>query len=61
MEEERSVSNTPLSIDRAILSVFDKRGIVELARGLCELGCDLVSTGGTGKDSPKRRHFVHET
>lgn len=34
---------------RAILSVFDKTGVVEFARGLHALGCELVSTGGTAK------------
>ncbi|MBX3285740.1 MAG: bifunctional phosphoribosylaminoimidazolecarboxamide formyltransferase/IMP cyclohydrolase [Actinobacteria bacterium] len=32
---------------RALLSVYDKTGIVELARGLADLGWDLVSSGGT--------------
>ena len=32
---------------RALLSVYDKRGIVELASRLHELGVDLVSSGGT--------------
>jgi phosphoribosylaminoimidazolecarboxamide formyltransferase / IMP cyclohydrolase len=32
---------------RAILSVFDKTGIVDFAKGLCELGVQLISTGGT--------------
>jgi phosphoribosylaminoimidazolecarboxamide formyltransferase/IMP cyclohydrolase len=34
---------------RALLSVYDKTGIVEFARALHELGCDLVSSGGTAK------------
>ncbi|HEU4939390.1 MAG TPA: bifunctional phosphoribosylaminoimidazolecarboxamide formyltransferase/IMP cyclohydrolase [Vicinamibacterales bacterium] len=34
---------------RAILSVSDKDGLVELARGLAGLGVELVSTGGTAK------------
>jgi phosphoribosylaminoimidazolecarboxamide formyltransferase/IMP cyclohydrolase len=34
---------------RAILSVSDKTGLVELARGLTQLGVELVSTGGTAK------------
>jgi phosphoribosylaminoimidazolecarboxamide formyltransferase / IMP cyclohydrolase len=34
-------------IRRALLSVSDKRGIVEFARGLAELGIEIVSTGGT--------------
>jgi phosphoribosylaminoimidazolecarboxamide formyltransferase / IMP cyclohydrolase len=32
---------------RALLSVYDKSGIVELAQGLADLGWDLVSSGGT--------------
>jgi phosphoribosylaminoimidazolecarboxamide formyltransferase / IMP cyclohydrolase len=32
---------------RALISVYDKSGIVDLARGLAELGWDLVSSGGT--------------
>ena len=34
---------------RALLSVSDKTGIVEFARGLAELGWELVSTGGTAR------------
>ena len=32
---------------RALLSVYDKTGIAELAAALHELGVDLVSSGGT--------------
>lgn len=34
-------------VKRALLSVFDKSGMAEFARGLSELGVELVSTGGT--------------
>src|SRR3954465_6840236 len=34
---------------RALLSVSDKTGIVELSRGLSARGFELVSTGGTAK------------
>jgi phosphoribosylaminoimidazolecarboxamide formyltransferase/IMP cyclohydrolase len=34
-------------VARAVLSVSDKSGIVELARGLAALGVELISTGGT--------------
>ena len=34
---------------RALLSVYDKTGIVELARDLHDLGWDLVSSGGTAR------------
>ena len=33
----------------ALLSVSDKTGLIEFARGLIALGWDLVSTGGTAK------------
>ena len=32
---------------RALISVSDKRGLVEFARGLVELGWEIISTGGT--------------
>jgi phosphoribosylaminoimidazolecarboxamide formyltransferase / IMP cyclohydrolase len=34
-------------IRRALLAVFDKEGVVELARELASLGVELVSSGGT--------------
>ena len=34
---------------RALLSVYDKTGIIEFGKGLSELGFELVSTGGTAK------------
>jgi phosphoribosylaminoimidazolecarboxamide formyltransferase/IMP cyclohydrolase len=36
-------------IRRAILSVYDKDGIVPLARGLASRGVELLSTGGTAR------------
>jgi phosphoribosylaminoimidazolecarboxamide formyltransferase/IMP cyclohydrolase len=36
-------------VRRALLSVSDKSGIVELARALAALGVELLSTGGTAK------------
>ena len=36
-------------IRRALLSVSDKSGIVELARDLAQRDVELVSTGGTAK------------
>src|SRR6185295_9617371 len=32
---------------RAIISVYDKTGVVDFARGLANLGYELLSTGGT--------------
>jgi phosphoribosylaminoimidazolecarboxamide formyltransferase/IMP cyclohydrolase len=34
---------------RAILSVWDKSGLVELAHGLHALGCELVASGGSAR------------
>src|SRR3954449_9167342 len=36
-----------VQIRRALLTVSDKRGLVDFARGLTELGVEIVSTGGT--------------
>ncbi len=38
-----------VKINRALLSVSDKSGLVELGQGLARLGVELVSTGGTAK------------
>ena len=32
---------------RALISVYDKSGVVAFARGLVDLGFELVSSGGT--------------
>jgi phosphoribosylaminoimidazolecarboxamide formyltransferase/IMP cyclohydrolase len=37
-------------VRRALLSVSDKTGIVDVARGLAGLGVEIVSTGGTAKE-----------
>jgi phosphoribosylaminoimidazolecarboxamide formyltransferase / IMP cyclohydrolase len=37
------------NVERAILSVSDKSGIVELARALAARGVEILSTGGTAK------------
>ncbi len=38
-----------LPVRRALISVFDKTGLEDLARGLARLGIEIVSTGGTLK------------
>src|SRR2546429_4347951 len=37
-------------VRRALLTVSDKRGLVDFARGLAELGVEIVSTGGTARE-----------
>ena len=38
-----------VKIKRALISVFDKTGLVDLATYLCKSGVELLSTGGTAK------------
>jgi phosphoribosylaminoimidazolecarboxamide formyltransferase/IMP cyclohydrolase len=38
-----------VGIERALISVYDKTGIVEFARQLANAGIEIVSTGGTAK------------
>ncbi len=44
-----AMSKTDFPVRRALLSVSDKTGLIEFARGLSELGVGLVSTGGTAR------------
>src|SRR3954454_13780710 len=37
-------------VRRALLTISDKRGLIEFARGLLELGVEIVSTGGTARE-----------
>ena len=39
-----------IQVRRALLSVSDKTGLIDFARGLHDLGVELVSTGGTSWD-----------
>ncbi len=43
------LSGPPVPIRRALLSVSDKTGLVELARSLAARGVELLSTGGTAR------------
>jgi len=40
----------PVHVKRALLSVSDKTGVVDFARGLVDLGVEIVSTGGTARE-----------
>src|SRR3954464_1857264 len=39
-----------VQVRRALLTTSDKRGLVDFARGLTELGVEIVSTGGTANE-----------
>jgi phosphoribosylaminoimidazolecarboxamide formyltransferase/IMP cyclohydrolase len=47
-------------IKRALLSVTDKSGLVEFARGLRDLGVEIVSTGGTARSIQQAGVAVRE-
>jgi phosphoribosylaminoimidazolecarboxamide formyltransferase / IMP cyclohydrolase len=44
-----STSDEKRPIRRALISVYDKTGLVELAKGLADAGVEIVSTGSTAK------------
>jgi phosphoribosylaminoimidazolecarboxamide formyltransferase/IMP cyclohydrolase len=43
------VQNHLVKVRRALISVSDKKGVVEFARGLLTLGVEILSTGGTAQ------------
>jgi len=47
-------------VKQALISVYDKIGLEEFARGLSELGIKIISTGGTAKFLRKRGIPVEE-
>jgi len=47
-------------LKRALLSVSDKTGLVELAHGLSEMGVEILSTGGTAKTLRQAEIFAKE-
>jgi phosphoribosylaminoimidazolecarboxamide formyltransferase / IMP cyclohydrolase len=44
------VDPSELKVERALISVYDKRGLVDFARALNELGVEIISTGGTASE-----------
>ena len=42
-----SINNEPIMVKRALLSVYDKSNIVELANSLHENNVEIISSGGT--------------
>src|SRR5215216_7549218 len=46
-EEASAGPPDEMRIRRALISVSDKTGVVDFARGLAALGVEIVSTGGT--------------
>ncbi len=49
-----------MSIQRALLSVSDKTGLAEFAKGLADLGVEIISSGGTAKFLKTKKIAVQE-
>ena len=49
MINNKSLNEKSTTIRRALISVFDKSGVVELAKELIKLNIEIMSTGGTAK------------
>ena len=49
MLDSPSLKLSPIKVRRALISVFDKTKVVELAQALHNLGIEILSTGGTAK------------
>jgi phosphoribosylaminoimidazolecarboxamide formyltransferase/IMP cyclohydrolase len=47
---EEPASAGDLKVERALLSVSDKRGVVDFARALADHGVEIISTGGTADE-----------
>ena len=46
---DQATRNPVVRITRALISVSDKAGVVDLAQALADLGVQIISTGGTAK------------
>ena len=49
MIDNPQLNKRPIKVNRALISVFDKTGVVELAQKLEKIGIEILSTGGTAK------------
>ncbi len=49
-----------MKVRRALLSVYDKTGIVHFAKGLRDLGIEIISTGGTAELLRGEKVALHE-
>ena len=49
MIKDYNINKEPITIKRALLSVYDKTEIKELALNLAKHNIEIISTGGTAK------------
>ena len=50
MLDNPSLNQNPINIGRALISVFDKTGVVGLAQSINRAGIEILSTGGTAQE-----------
>ena len=48
-----TLNKNPVKIDRALISVFNKTGVIEFAQALIRHGVEILSTGGTAEAGAK--------
>src|SRR5205814_2122322 len=48
--QDTAMTDHPRRVNRALLSVSDKSGLIDFARALVGHGIELISTGGTAKE-----------
>ena len=49
MLDNVQINQKPITIRRALISVYDKTNIDKLAESLINSNCEIISTGGTSK------------
>ena len=60
MIKDYSINQEPITIKRALLSVYDKTKIEKLALNLVKHNIEIISTGGTAKLLKKENISVIE-
>ena len=58
MLDNIEINKKPIVIRRALISVYDKTNIDQLAKSLIENNCEVISTGGTsiGPEQKSKDH-----
>ena len=53
MLNDLKLNKDPIKIKRALISVYDKTNIINLAKKLNSVGVEIISTGGTSESLMK--------
>ena len=60
MLDNIKINEKPIRIRRALISVYDKTNIINLAKKLNSVGVEIISTGGTSESLMKSNIPVTE-